>query len=189
MIPATVGTWIRRRTRTRRNRPRPAAVVAAPPPRPEQATRTPLHDVRQLHRPSKQYWIVVDHDASLCLADPRFDIDVAMRTDRSTLYRTYLGHVPLAEAHRSGRVELTGRDHPFDCSSTHSSHLPSCRSSPPRRPNDKRIRRRAGVGRLSLDPPMRWAAEGSRMRERASLGWDDDGVRSQSWSQPGRHFQ
>lgn len=56
----------------------------------------------------KRYWIVVDRDASLCLADPRFDIDVAVRTDRSTLYRTYLGHVPLADAHRQGRVEIIG---------------------------------------------------------------------------------
>ncbi|MCU1456540.1 MAG: transcriptional regulator [Actinomycetia bacterium] len=56
----------------------------------------------------KRYWIVVERDASLCLADPRFDIDVSVRTDRSTLYRTYLGHVPLAEAHRSGGLELTG---------------------------------------------------------------------------------
>lgn len=56
----------------------------------------------------KRYWIVVDDEASLCLADPRFDIDVTVRTDRSTLYRTYLGHVPLAEAHRTGQVELTG---------------------------------------------------------------------------------
>jgi hypothetical protein len=56
----------------------------------------------------KRYWIVVEHGASLCLADPRFDDDVAVHTDRSTLYRTYLGHVPLAEAHRAGRVELIG---------------------------------------------------------------------------------
>ncbi len=56
----------------------------------------------------KRYWIVVDHETSLCLADPRFDIDLAMRSDRSTLYRIYLGQVPLAEAHRSGRLELTG---------------------------------------------------------------------------------
>jgi alkyl sulfatase BDS1-like metallo-beta-lactamase superfamily hydrolase len=56
----------------------------------------------------KRYWIVVDDDASLCLADPRFEVDVALRTDRSTLYRTYLGHVPLAEAHRCGQVQLTG---------------------------------------------------------------------------------
>ena len=57
---------------------------------------------------AKRYWIVVEHDASLCLADPKFDIDVTVRTDLTTLYRTYLGHVPLAEAHRSGRIELTG---------------------------------------------------------------------------------
>lgn len=57
---------------------------------------------------SKRYWIVVDNVASLCLADPRFDIDVAVRTDRSTLYRTYLGHVALADSHRAGRIQLTG---------------------------------------------------------------------------------
>ena len=56
----------------------------------------------------KWYWIVVDHSASLCVADPRFEVDVAVRTDRSTLYRAYLGKVPLAEAHSTGRVELTG---------------------------------------------------------------------------------
>jgi len=56
----------------------------------------------------KRYWIVVDHDASLCLADPRFDIDVTVRADRSTMYRVYLGQVPLADAHRAGRIELAG---------------------------------------------------------------------------------
>ena len=56
----------------------------------------------------KRYWNVVDHDASLCLADPRFEVDLAVRTDRTTLYRTYLGHVPLGEAHRMGRIDLQG---------------------------------------------------------------------------------
>ena len=56
----------------------------------------------------KHYWIVVDHDTSLCLADPRFDVDVTLRTDRSTLYRTYLGHDSLKEAHRVGGVEIIG---------------------------------------------------------------------------------
>ena len=36
------------------------------------------------------------------------DVDLALRTDRSTLYRTYLRHVPLAEAHRAGQIELQG---------------------------------------------------------------------------------
>ena len=56
----------------------------------------------------KQYWIVVDRDASICLADPRFDIDIAIRTDRSTLYRTYLGRQSLADAYRNGQIELAG---------------------------------------------------------------------------------
>lgn len=56
----------------------------------------------------KRYWIVVDTGASLCLADPRFDVDVMLRTDRRTLYRTYLGHAPLADAYRAGRIELIG---------------------------------------------------------------------------------
>jgi alkyl sulfatase BDS1-like metallo-beta-lactamase superfamily hydrolase len=56
----------------------------------------------------KRYWIVVDDAATLCLADPRFEVDVTVRTDRSTLYRTYLGHVPLEAAHRAGRIEISG---------------------------------------------------------------------------------
>lgn len=105
---ATWGALDVRATRAGGTRPGPAHVVAAPPPRPDGVARNSLHDLRQLRGYPKRYWIVVDPDASLCLADPRFDIDVAVRTDRSTLYRVYLGHVPLAEAHRTGRIELTG---------------------------------------------------------------------------------
>ena len=83
-------------------------MVAAPPPRPEQAAGPRFTIYVNFTDHPKRYWIVVDDEASLCLADPRFDIDVTVRTDRSTLYRTYLGHVPLAEAHRCGRIELTG---------------------------------------------------------------------------------
>ena len=83
-------------------------MVAAPAPRPRQAAGPRATYLRHFSDHPKRYWIVVDDDASLCLADPRFDIDVTVRTDRSTLYRTYLGHVPLADAHRSGRIELTG---------------------------------------------------------------------------------
>jgi len=57
----------------------------------------------------KQYWVVVEREPSLCLADPRFEVDVTMRSTRSALYRTYLGHVSLADAHRTGVIELTGR--------------------------------------------------------------------------------
>jgi DNA-binding HxlR family transcriptional regulator len=56
----------------------------------------------------KRYWIVVERDATLCLAEPRFEIDLVLRATRRALYRTYLGHVPLSTAHRRGDVELVG---------------------------------------------------------------------------------
>ncbi|MGK2958101.1 MAG: winged helix-turn-helix transcriptional regulator [Acidimicrobiales bacterium] len=56
----------------------------------------------------KQFWIVSEHGASLCLADPGFDVDVTLRTDRTALYRTYLGHDLLVDAHRVGAVTLSG---------------------------------------------------------------------------------
>jgi len=56
----------------------------------------------------KRYWIVIEDDASLCLADPGFDIDVTLRADRAALYKTYLGHCSLAEAQRAGSVTLDG---------------------------------------------------------------------------------
>ena len=57
----------------------------------------------------KRYWIVIDQQASLCLADPNFEVDVAITTNLATLYRIYLGRLPLAEAHRAGRIEIAGR--------------------------------------------------------------------------------
>ena len=56
----------------------------------------------------KRYWIVVEDSPSLCLADPGFDIDLTLRTDVSTLYRTYLGRNSLVHAHRTGALELAG---------------------------------------------------------------------------------
>ncbi len=56
----------------------------------------------------RRYWIVVEQDASVCLADPGFDVDVTLRASRASLYRTYLGHISLADAQRAGSVELDG---------------------------------------------------------------------------------
>lgn len=71
------------------------------------ATRFTIHVAFTDH--PKRYWVVVvDGVASLCLADPRFEVDVTMRSDRASLYRTYLGHVPIATAHRAGRIEMVG---------------------------------------------------------------------------------
>ena len=56
----------------------------------------------------KRYWIVVEDTASLCLADPGFEVDVTVRTDRASLYETYLGRRSLSEAQRVGSLSLDG---------------------------------------------------------------------------------
>jgi DNA-binding HxlR family transcriptional regulator len=55
-----------------------------------------------------RYWIVVEDEASLCLTDPGFDVDLTLRSGLSTLYRTYLGHETLSHAFRNGLLDLTG---------------------------------------------------------------------------------
>lgn len=55
-----------------------------------------------------RYWIVVEREASICLVDPGFDVDVTLRTDLASLYRTYLGQQPLRAAQRCGDVDLVG---------------------------------------------------------------------------------
>ncbi len=71
-----------------------------PPPR--FTVYVPLTD-----HPSR-YWIVVEDEASICLADPGFEVDVTLRADRAALYRAYLGRVTLAVAQRRGDIEITG---------------------------------------------------------------------------------
>ncbi len=56
----------------------------------------------------RQYWIVAEPQASLCVADPGFEIDVKLHATRSALYRTYLGHDLLIDAHRRGDISLSG---------------------------------------------------------------------------------
>jgi DNA-binding HxlR family transcriptional regulator len=56
----------------------------------------------------KRYWIVVEDEASICLTDPRFEVDLTLRSDRATLYRTYLGHQTLTDASRAGNLDLIG---------------------------------------------------------------------------------
>jgi len=56
----------------------------------------------------KRYWIVVENEASLCLTDPGFDVDLTLRSELSTLYRTYLGHQTLNDAFRQGQLHLSG---------------------------------------------------------------------------------
>jgi DNA-binding HxlR family transcriptional regulator len=55
-----------------------------------------------------RYWIVVETEASLCLTDPGFEVDLTLRSELSTLYRTYLGHQTLSDAFREGQLALSG---------------------------------------------------------------------------------
>lgn len=55
-----------------------------------------------------RYWIVVEDEASVCLVDPGFDVDVLLSTDRTALYSTYLGRTSLLDAQRRGDLEMTG---------------------------------------------------------------------------------
>jgi DNA-binding HxlR family transcriptional regulator len=55
-----------------------------------------------------RYWIVVEDEASLCLTDPGFAVDLTLRSELSTLYRTYLGHQTLGDAFRQGQLDLSG---------------------------------------------------------------------------------
>lgn len=71
-------------------------------PRPRFTLYVPFTDHRS------RYWIVVEDEASICLADPGFDIDVTLRTNLAALYRTYLGRCSLAEARGRGEIEMTG---------------------------------------------------------------------------------
>lgn len=56
----------------------------------------------------KRYWIVVEDEASLCLSDPGFEVDLTLHSKLSTLYRTYLGHQTLTDALREGLLDLDG---------------------------------------------------------------------------------
>jgi hypothetical protein len=56
----------------------------------------------------KRYWIVVEDEASLCLTDPGFDVDLTLHSGLSTLYQTYLGHQSLRDALGDGQLDLSG---------------------------------------------------------------------------------
>lgn len=71
-------------------------------PRPRFTVYVPFTD-----HPNR-YWIVAEQDASVCLADPGFDVDVTLHTDRAALYQTYLGRQSLVDAQRNGSVEIEG---------------------------------------------------------------------------------
>ena len=59
--------------------------------------------------PDKRYWMVLEpSDVSVCLQHPGFDVDLTVAVDTATLYRVYIGRLPLDEAMRAGKLTLSG---------------------------------------------------------------------------------
>jgi DNA-binding HxlR family transcriptional regulator/putative sterol carrier protein len=57
----------------------------------------------------ERFWLVVEAgEASVCVSDPGYDVDVVIRSDLSSLYEVWLGRVPVRTAMREGRLEFTG---------------------------------------------------------------------------------
>lgn len=66
-----------------------------------------VHFVFTDHR--NRYWLVIEPgDVSVCLTDPGFDIDVMVTSNLSTMFQVWLGRIPLVEAMRDDRVEVSG---------------------------------------------------------------------------------
>jgi hypothetical protein len=55
------------------------------------------------------FWLVIEPgDASVCYADPGFEVDAVLRSDLVTLYRVWEAEIELLDAVRSGLIELSG---------------------------------------------------------------------------------
>lgn len=55
------------------------------------------------------FWIVVEAGSpSVCLVDPGFAVDVTIHSDVATLYRVWLGRLPLKDALRAGKLRFEG---------------------------------------------------------------------------------
>lgn len=58
----------------------------------------------------KLFWLVVESgETSVCLTDPGYDVDVIMTSDLSTMFKVWLGRMPLRDAIRRGDVVFEGQ--------------------------------------------------------------------------------
>ena len=63
----------------------------------------------EFHDERKRYWLVLwRDDPDLCYSDPGFGDDLVIRTDVESITRVYLGQLRLADARRSGLLEIDG---------------------------------------------------------------------------------
>lgn len=55
----------------------------------------------------ESYWLLLaEEDASVCLTDPGFELNVLVTADLATFFQIWLGRLSLAEARRDGRVRV-----------------------------------------------------------------------------------
>ncbi len=58
---------------------------------------------------SKSYWLILkSDDVSVCLQDPGFGSDLAVRADLSAMFEVWLGRITLDEAQAAGTVKVHG---------------------------------------------------------------------------------
>ena len=66
---------------------------------------------------SRRYWIsLAAPRASVCVADPGFDVDLAITDDTMTLHRVWVGHQEIGSALRAHSIEIddpSGLQHAF----------------------------------------------------------------------------
>jgi hypothetical protein len=56
-----------------------------------------------------RFWLVLQHGAAdVCLADPGYDIDVAVQGDVRTMVDYWMGRIAFTDAVRAGDLEVTG---------------------------------------------------------------------------------
>lgn len=57
----------------------------------------------------RRYWLVFEKGAvDLCYRDPEFGVDLSVEANLRLLTQVWLGHIPIREAMRDGRVRLDG---------------------------------------------------------------------------------
>lgn len=78
--------------------------LAGLPPRPV-VVRFEFRGVRR-HR---VLWLVLQRtEASLCLTDPGFDVDLLIKADIAAFYKVWLGRSPFSDALQDGLIEIDG---------------------------------------------------------------------------------
>jgi DNA-binding HxlR family transcriptional regulator len=56
-----------------------------------------------------RYWLVIEPpDASICLQDPGFEVDLIVTADIAAFYRVWLGRMTLGQALRAGQIRIDG---------------------------------------------------------------------------------